>query len=35
MFKIGLSNGVVKFYDIKHFHFDSDLETDSSNCTEK
>ena len=27
---IGLSNGVVKFYDIEHFHFDSDLENDSS-----
>ena len=22
---IGLNNGVVKFYDIEHFHFDSDL----------
>ena len=30
---IGLSNGVVKFYDIEHFHFDSDLENDSSNFT--
>ena len=27
---IGLSNGVVKFYDIEHFHYDSDLESDSS-----
>jgi hypothetical protein len=32
---IGLSNGVVKFYDIEHFHFDSDLETDSSNFTDE
>ena len=27
---IGLSNGVVKFYDIEHFHYDSDLASDSS-----
>ena len=32
---IGLSNGVVKFYDIEHFHFDSDLETNSSNFTDE
>ena len=32
---IGLSNGVVKFYDVEHFHFDSDLETDSSNFTDE
>ena len=32
---IGLSNGVVKFYDIEHYHFDSDLETDSSNVTDE
>ena len=32
---IGLSNGVVKFYDIEHFHFDSDLENDSSNFTDE
>ena len=30
---IGLSNGVVKFYDIEHLHFKSDLENDSSNFT--
>jgi len=27
---IGLSNGVVKFYDIEHFHYDSDLQSDPS-----
>ena len=32
---IGLSNGVVKFYDIEHFHFDSDLESDSSQFTDE
>ena len=32
---IGLSNGVVKFYDIEHFHYDSDLETDSSNFSDE
>ena len=32
---IGLSNGVVKFYDIEHFHFDSDLENDSSNVSDE
>ena len=32
---IGLSNGVVKFYDIEHFHYDSDLETDSTNSTDE
>ena len=32
---IGLSNGVVKFYDIEHFHFESDLEIDSSNFTDE
>ena len=30
---IGLSNGAVKFYDIEHYHFDSDLESDSSSVT--
>ena len=32
---IGLSNGVVKFYDIEHFHYDSDLESDSSQFTDE
>ena len=32
---IGLSNGVVKFYDIEHYHFDSDLENDSSNLNDE
>ena len=32
---IGLSNGVVKFYDIEHYHFDSDLESDSSSVTDE
>ena len=32
---IGLSNGVIKFYDIEHFHYDSDLETDSSNFSDE
>ena len=32
---IGLSNEVVKFYDIEYFHFDSDLENDSSNFTDE
>ena len=32
---IGLSNSVVKFYDIEYFHFDSDLEIDSSNFTDE
>ena len=32
---IGLSNGVVKLYDIEDFHFDSDLEIDSSNFTDE
>jgi len=32
---IGLSNGVVKFYDIEHYHYDSDLESDSSNVTDE
>ena len=27
---IGLSNGILKFYDIEHYHYDSDLEADSS-----
>ena len=27
---IGLANGMLKFYDIEHFHYDSDLEVDSS-----
>ena len=27
---IGLSNGILKFYDIEHFHYDSDLDVDSS-----
>ena len=27
---IGLSNGMLKFYDIEHFHYDSDLDVDSS-----
>ena len=27
---IGLSNGVVKFYDIEHFHYDSDLTSDNA-----
>ena len=26
---IGLSNGVVKFYDIEHFHYDSDLTSEN------
>ena len=32
---IGLSNGVVKFYDIEHFHYDSDLETDSNTFSDE
>ena len=27
---IGLSNGILKFYDIEHFHYDSDLDVASS-----
>ena len=27
---IGLSNGVVKFYDIEHFHYDSDLTNENA-----
>ena len=27
---IGLSNGIIKFYDIEHFHYDSDLQSDPS-----
>ena len=27
---IGLSNGILKFYDIEHFHYDSDLDVDST-----
>ena len=32
---IGLSNGVVKLYDIEHLHFKSDFENDSSNFTDE
>ena len=31
---IGLNNGIVKFYDIEHFHFDSDL-TENNNLNEE
>lgn len=27
---IGFSNGIIKFYDIEHYHYDTDLEPESS-----